>query len=82
MKMLHTLDDILQQQGYIGVSGDTSGKVPTCQFRILKESQVRSLGWEDPLEEGPGTHSSILAWKVSWTEEPSLLQSTVSQRHE
>ena len=33
------------------------------------ETQVRSLGWEDPLEEGVATHSSILAWKIPWTED-------------
>ena len=42
--------------------------------------QVRSLGREDPLEEGMATHSSILAWRVPWTEEPGRLQSTGSQR--
>ena len=36
----------------------------------MQETQVQSLGWEDPLEEGMATHSSILAWKISWTEEP------------
>ena len=41
--------------------------------------QVRSLVWEDPLEEGMATHSSILAWRVPWTEEPSGLQSMRSQ---
>ena len=35
-----------------------------------KETWVRSLGWEDPLEEGMATHSSILAWRIPWTEEP------------
>ena len=39
------------------------------------ETWVRSLSWEDPLEEGMATHSSILAWKVPWTEEPGGLQS-------
>jgi len=34
------------------------------------ETQVRSLGWEDPLEKGRATHSSILAWRVPWIEEP------------
>ena len=34
------------------------------------EIQVRSLGWEDPLEKGVATHSSILAWRIPWTEEP------------
>ena len=41
---------------------------------------VRSLGWEDPLQEEMATHSSILAWEVSWTEEPGGLQSMGSQR--
>ena len=40
----------------------------------------RSLGWEDPLEEGMTTHSSILAWKMSWTEEPGGLESIGLQR--
>ena len=39
------------------------------------ETQVQSLGWEDPLEKEMATHSSILAWKISWTEEPGGLQS-------
>ena len=42
--------------------------------------QVQSLGWEDPLEKGMATHSSILAWKMPWTEEPGELQSMKSQR--
>ena len=45
-----------------------------------KETQVRSLGQEDPLEEGVATHSNILAWKVPCTEEPSKLQSLRSER--
>ena len=43
------------------------------------ETWVRSLGWEDSLEEGMATHSSILAWKIPWTEEPGGLQSIGSQ---
>ena len=42
--------------------------------------QVQSLGWEDPLEEGMATHSSILAWRIPWTEEPGGLQSMGSHR--
>ena len=42
--------------------------------------QLCSLGWEDPLEEEMATHSSILAWKIPWTEEPGKLQSIGSQR--
>ena len=44
------------------------------------ETRVQSLGWEDLLEKEMATHSSILAWKIPWTEEPSRLQSTGSQR--
>ena len=45
-----------------------------------QEIRVQSLGWEDPLEEGLATHSSILAWRIPWTEEPGGLWSTGSQR--
>ena len=44
------------------------------------ETQVQSLGQEDPLEKEMATHSSTLAWKISWTEEPGRLQSMGSQR--
>ena len=46
----------------------------------MQETRVRSLGWEDPLEKEMVTHSSILAWRIPWTEEPGRLQSTGSQR--
>ena len=46
----------------------------------MRETQVRSLGWEDPLEKEMATHSSILAWRIPWTEDPYRLQSTGSQR--
>jgi len=45
-----------------------------------QEMWVQSLGWEDPLEESMATDSSILAWKISWTEEPGILQSIGLQR--
>ena len=41
----------------------------------LQETQVQSLGWEDPLEEEMATHSSILAWKIPWTKKPGGLRS-------
>ena len=41
----------------------------------MQETQVRSLGWEDPLEQEMATHSSTLAWKIPWTEEPGRLYS-------
>ena len=46
----------------------------------LRETQVRPLGWEDPLKKEMATHSSILAWRIPWMEEPGRLQSTGSQR--
>ena len=45
-----------------------------------QEMQVQSLGWEDPLEEEMATHSSILAWEISWMQETGRLQSMRSQR--
>ena len=46
----------------------------------VQETWIRSLGQEDPLEEGMATRSSILAWRITWTEEPGQLQSIGSQR--
>ena len=46
----------------------------------MRETWVRSLSWEDPLEEGMATHSSVLAWRIPWTEEPGGLQSIGSQK--
>ena len=53
----------------------TVKRLPTMQ-----ETQVQSLDWEDLLEKEMATHSSILAWKIPWTEEPGRLQSMGSQR--
>ena len=61
-------------------SGGANGKEPACQCRRLKEMRIPSLGWEDALEEEMATHSSILAWRIPWTEEPGGLQSMGSQR--
>ena len=46
----------------------------------MQDTWIRSLGWEDPLENGIATRSSILAWEISWTEEPSEPQSMELQR--
>ena len=45
----------------------------------MQETPIRSLSWEDPLEKEMATHSSILAWEIPWTDEPSRLQSMGSQ---
>ena len=46
----------------------------------IRETQVRSLGWEDPLEKEIASHSSILSWRIPWTEEPGGLQSIGLQK--
>ena len=46
----------------------------------MQETQVRSLGWEDPLKKGMATHSTILAWRIPWREDPGRLQYMGSQR--
>ena len=60
------------------------GPVPRIFLPVQEpqEKQVQSLGWEDPLEEEMAAHSSILAWRIPWTEEPGGLQSIGLQRVE
>ena len=58
-------------QGFSGVSVNPP---------VMKETQVLSLGWEDLLEKEMATHSRILVWRISWTEEPGRLQSMGLQR--
>ena len=53
----------------MGLSGGSMVK----NLPAVQETQVPSLGWEDPLEEGMATYSSILAWRIPWTEEPGGL---------
>ena len=50
------------------------------RLSTMRETQVRSLGWEDPLEKEMAIHSKTIAWKIPWTEEPSRLQSMGLQR--
>ena len=62
------------------------GSIPSLVAQTVKrlstmlEARVRSLGWEDPLEKEMAIHSSTIAWKIPWTEEPGRLQSMGSQR--
>ena len=65
-KRLH-IQAIVQEYNFLG---DSTGK----------ETRVPSLDWEDPLEKEMTTHSSIVAWRIPWTEEPGRLQSLESQR--
>ena len=53
----------------------TNGAQTVKNLPAIQETWVQSLGWEDPLEKGRATHSSILAWRIPWTEEPGGLQS-------
>ena len=54
--------------GHMGFPSGSDGKESA-----IKEIQVQSLGWKNPLEESMATHSSILAWRILWTEEPGGL---------
>ena len=66
-----------EEPRYIGgFPGGSDGKKSTA----MQETQVRSLGWEDPLEKGMATRSCILAWRIPLTEEPGGLWSIGSQR--
>ena len=56
----------------LGFPGGSDGKESACN---VEDPEVRSLGWEDPLEKGMATHTSILAWRLPRTEEPGGLQS-------
>ena len=62
------------------ISGDSLVAQMVKHLPAVRETQVRSLGWRDPLEKEMATHSSTLAWKISWTEEPGGLQSMGLQR--
>ena len=57
----------------VSFPGGSAVKNPAMQE--LQEMQIQSLGWEDPREEGMATHSSILDWRIPWTEEPGGLYS-------
>ena len=50
------------------------------RLSTMQETQVQSLGWEDPLKKEMAIHSRAIAWKIPWTEEPGRLQSMGSQR--
>ena len=59
---------------------DFLGGSDSKELPAMQETWVQSLGQEDPLEKGMATHSSILAWRIPWTEEPDGLQSMGPQR--
>ena len=65
----------LRNYNLLGFPGGSDKNLPA-----VREAWVQSLGWEDPLKEGMATHSSILAWRTTWTEESGGLQSMGSQK--
>ena len=62
----------------MGLAGVSVSK-ESCSVQETQETQVRSLGWEDPLEEKMATYSSILAWEMPWTEKPGRLVHGVTE---
>ena len=67
---------ILQFTCFMGFPGGSDGKDSSGK----QETEVRSLGWEDPLEKDMATHSSILVWRIPWTKEPGRPQTMGLQR--
>ena len=74
--MKNVIQNYLYIKIYEGFPGGSDGKESASMW----DTQVRSLSQEDPLEKGMATHSSILAWRISWTEEPGRPQSMELQR--
>ena len=70
-----SINDMRHKRSCVSLVAQSVKNLPAVQ-----ETGIRSVGWEDPLEKEMATHSSILAWKISWTEEPGGLQSMESQR--
>ena len=72
--------DRSNQETSVCISAGVKGILGFLNLPTMQETRVQSLGWEDPQEKGTATRSSILAWRISRTEEPGGLQSTESQR--
>ena len=71
----------LRRRGHIYIlKADSLVAQKLKHLTAMQETRVQSLGWEDPLEKEMATHSSILAWRIPWTEEPGGLQSMGLQR--
>ena len=74
------LEPDIEQQGFPVAHWASLVAQMVKHLPTMRETQVRSLGWEDPLEKEMATPSSILAWRIPWTEEPGGLQFMGSQR--
>ena len=75
-----SINNFMLPSSSLGFPGGASGKESTCQGKKHEATRVQSLSREDPLEEEMATHSSILAWRIPWREEPGGLQSMGSQK--
>ena len=84
-----TVADFILGGSKITADGDCSHEIKRCLLLVsqrlkhlpaMQETWVRSRGWEDPVEKEMATHSSILAWKIPWIEEPGGLRSMGSQK--
>ena len=77
----HPLDlrDALPLSSHLPFSDSSLVAQAVKNLTAMQETQAQSLGWEDPLEKGMAIHSSVLSWRVPWTEEPGELQSMGSQ---
>ena len=78
--MLAALSQLSGFVDYQSVLGASLVAQSVKNLPAMQETHVQSLGWEDPLEKKMATHSSSLAWRIPWTEEPGGLQSMESQR--
>ena len=80
LKIFYSSGSFVNESSYLS-SDKTSlvAQMVKC-LSTMRETQVQSLGWEDPLEKEMAIHSSTIAWKIPWTEEPGRLQSMGSQR--
>ena len=70
---------------HLSLLGDSRASLGSQMVKnppAMQETWLRPLGWQDPLEKGTATHSTILAWRIPWKEEPGRLQSMGSQRVE
>ena len=67
---------------HIYTTGDSLVGQIVKNLPAMQETQVQSLSWEDPMEEGMATYSGLLGWRISWTEESGRLQSMGPQRVE
>ena len=70
----------MRQEKYYLNSGTSLEAQMVKRLSTMRETRVQSLGWEDPLEKEMAIHSSTIAWKILWTEEPGRLQSMGLQR--